>query len=155
MSELAVTDATIKSPAKIRSDRWLGIMSCFAIAWYIMGFVGFIFTFSMTADMAMKLYSAEQLDYLRSTHIFVNIANAVFLGAGLVGSVYMLLRRKSAYMWYMASLFAILLTLMDAALRGGFDIMGSTHWGVSIVMIILGVYLFWAAYDARDSRQIA
>jgi len=129
-------------------------MASFAIVWYLLGFAGFIFTIRMSPETAQSLYTPNQVDYIRSTPFYVNIASAVLLGTGLAGSVYLLLRRKSAYLWYMTSLFAILITMLDTGLRGGFDIMGSTHWGLSIVMIILGIYLFWAAYDARINRQI-
>jgi len=155
MSELVLADESMDSEIKTRRDGWLGIVACLAIVWYLLGFVGFIFTFRMSSETAQTVYASEQLAYLRNTPFSVNIANVVLLGTGLIGSVYLLLRRKSAYIWYMASLFAILLTLLDGGLRGGFEIMGSTHLGVSIMMIILGIYLFWIAYDARDSHQIA
>lgn len=155
MSELVVTDAHLNAPGKTRSDRWLGIMASCAIVWYLLGFFGFVFTFRMSAETAQTLYTPDQLAYLRGTPFSVSIASVVLLGTGLIGSVYFLLRRKSAYVWYMVSLFAILLTMLDAGLRGGFKVMGSAHWGISIMVIILGIYLFWVAYDARNNNQIS
>ncbi len=155
MSELVLTDEFDASPAEARRDRWLGIAACLAIVWYILGFFAFIITVKISGAGAQALYSPEQIAYLLAMPFWVSMANVVVLGAGLIGSVYLLLRRKSAYMWYMVSLFAILVNMLDATLRGGFAIMDPTHFGISLSVIIVGIYLFWVAYDARDNNQIS
>ncbi len=149
-----MTDEFDASQVEARRDRWLGIAACLAIVWYILGFFAFIITVKISGAGAQALYSSEQIAYLLATPLWVNMANVVVLGAGLIGSVYFLLRRKSAYMWYMVSLFAILVSMLDATLRGGFKIMDPTHFGISISVIIVGIYLFWSAYDARTVDQI-
>jgi hypothetical protein len=72
----------------------------------------------------------------------------------LVGSVYMLMRRKSAYHWFMYSLVGTLLVLLDSILRNGFGIMGGMETGVNIAVIIVGIFLFWAAYSAYQEGQL-
>jgi len=78
----------------------------------------------------------------------------VSVGAGLIGSAYLMLRRKSAYYWFAASLVCLLVMMLDASLRGGFDTMGASLMGISTVSFIIGIYLFWAAYSARNQGEL-
>jgi len=108
----------------------------------------------MNAETANSVYTAEQLEYVRNTPFWANFFNSAALCAGLIGSGYILLRKATAYRWYMLSLIATLILMLDAAFRGGFNIMSSTHFGVSIIGMIIGVYLFWATYSAKNKGEL-
>ena len=108
----------------------------------------------MTPEMAASLYNAEQLSYVTNTPFWAKFFNAVSLCAGLVGSGYILLRKATAYRWYMLSLVGTLIVMLDAVYRGGFNTMSSTHFGVSIIGMIIAVYLFWASYNAKNKGEL-
>jgi len=108
----------------------------------------------MSVETANSIYSAEQLRYVLATPIWANIFQAIALGAGLIGSVYILLRKATAYRWYMLSLIAVLAMMFDATSRSGFDIMDTTHFGVSIIGMIIGIFLFWASYNAKNKGEL-
>ena len=135
-------------------NSWLGVLGACAIVWYFLGIVALLMSLNMNADMAKSLYNAEQIAYVINTPAWAKFFNSISLCAGLIGSGYILLRKADAYKWYMLSLISILIVMLDALTRGGFDTMPSTHFGVSIIGIIIGVYLFWASYNARNKGEL-
>lgn len=154
MSELVLTEDSIVKAEGDSRDRWLGIMSAFAIAWYSFCLLIFVMMVSLGKEAMLGLYSENQIAYLIATPFWAKMANAVSILAGLIGSVYLLLRRKSSYYWFALCLVALLLMMLDASLRNGFEIMGASLLGISIIGFIVGIYLFWAAYLARDHGEL-
>jgi len=153
MSELGFEADLPERRAKTRNS-WLGVLGACALAWYLFGLVALAISMSLTADTAGVLYTTEQLQYLKNTPFWAKFFNSAALCAGLIGSGYILLRKVNAYKWYMLSLISTLIVMLDATFRGGFDIMSSTHFGVSIIGIIIAVYLFWATYNARNKGEL-
>lgn len=153
MTELGFEIELPERRAKTRNS-WLGILGACALVWYILGMVALVLSFNMSAETAQYIYNPEQLAYVLNTPVWAKFFNSASLCAGLIGSGYILLRKASAYRWYMLSLISILVLMLDAAIRGGYEIMASTHFGVSIIGMIIGVYLFWATYSAKNKGEL-
>lgn len=153
MSELGFEIDLPERRAKTRNS-WLGILGACALVWYLFGLYALFLSLRMTPEMAASLYNAEQLSYVTNTPFWAKFFNAVSLCAGLVGSGYILLRKATAYRWYMLSLVGTLIVMLDAVYRGGFNTMSSTHFGVSIIGMIIAVYLFWASYNAKNKGEL-
>lgn len=155
MSELVLTEESALKAERHRRDTWLGVMASVAIAWYFFNLTVFVMTIVMSDSAILGLYEAEQIRYLIDTPFWAKMANAVSVLSGLIGSAYLLLRRKSAYYWFMLCLVSLLILLLDASLRSGFDIMGPSLLGISTISFIVGIYLFWAAYLAHDEGELS
>jgi len=153
MSELGFEIDLPERRAKTRNS-WLGVLGACALVWYLLGMVALVMSLNMSAEMATSIYNAEQLAYVQNTPVWAKFFNSAGLCAGLIGSGYILLRKANAYKWYMLSLISILIVMLDAVFRGGFETMASTHFGVSIIGIIIGVYLFWASYNAKNKGEL-
>jgi len=153
MSELGFEIDLPERRAKTRNS-WLGVLGACALVWYLSGMIALIMSFNMKADTAVSLYTADQLQYVMNTPFWAKFFNSAALCAGLIGSGYILLRKANAYRWYMLSLVSTLVLMLDAAFRGGFNIMSSTHFGVSIIGMIIAVYLFWATYSAKNKGEL-
>lgn len=153
MSELVLKKEDIIEASNSR-DKWLGVMSAFAIAWYSFCLLVFVMMVSIGNGAMLELYSDAQLAYLSTTPFWVKMANAISIMAGLTGSIYLLLRRSSAYYWFALCLFALLAMIVDVAMRGGFKIMSPTLLSVSFTGFIVGLYLFWASYSARNDGEL-
>ena len=153
MSELGFEVDLPERRAKTRNS-WLGTLGAFALVWYLFALFALIMTFGMTVEKASSIYTAEQLQYVMNTPSWVKFFNFAALCAGLVGSGYILLRKANAYRWYMLSLISTLVLILDAASRVGFGTMPSTHFGVSLIGIIIGIYLFWATYSAKNMGEL-
>jgi hypothetical protein len=112
--------------------------------------------FFLTTDAAdlSRTYSPEQMVYIFETPFWARTGQALGVAGTLTGSVYLLLRRKAAYHWFMWSLAGTVIVLLDSALRSGFAIMGGMETGVNIAVIIVGIFLFWGAYSAHQGGQL-
>ena len=153
MSELGFEVDLPERRAKTRNS-WLGTLGAFALVWYLFALFALIMTFGMTVEKASSIYTAEQLQYVMNTPSWVKFFSFAALCAGLVGSGYILLRKANAYRWYMLSLISTLVLILDAASRSGFGTMPSTHFGVSLIGMIIGIYLFWATYSAKNRGEL-
>ena len=137
-----------------RRNSWLGVLGACALAWYIFGLIALIISYTMSLEVAQGLYSWEQLRYIMTTPIWAKLFSVTAQMAGLMGSVFILFRKANAYKWYMLSLISFLVIMLDATFRSGFGLMNSIDFGVSMIGIIIGVYLFWAAYNAKNKGEL-
>jgi hypothetical protein len=146
-------NASVK-PKMSLEQRMLGIMAAFAVTWGLLCLI--LFTLSLTTDSAelAERYNPAQVQYLLATPAWVIFAKAMTAIGMLCGSVYLLLRRRSAYHWFMISLFGTLLVMFDSILRGGFEILGGIESGVNVGIVLVCVFLFWASYSALDDGQL-
>ena len=135
-------------------DGWLGILSVFAIVWGLLNLVGLFLAITQNAASLEQSFSAQQVAYILDTPAWARMCHAVSVVALLAGAVYLQLRKRSAYLWLMGSLFAMLGLLLDGALRGGFELLVSITTGLNLGYMIVGVFLFWAAYSAQRDGQL-
>jgi len=153
----ASLELTQEKMPKVRTadDRMLGVMAAFAVTWGILCLLMFVMSFlADPADLA-KQYTAEQLVYIQATPAWVMFCKAMTAIGVLCGAVYLLLRKESAYTWFMIAMFGTLLTMFDSIIRGGYDVLGGMMTGVNIGMIIVCIFLFWASYSAYREGQLS
>lgn len=132
----------------------LGVMAAFAVTWGLLCLT--MFTLSLMTDPSdlARQYNPEQVAYILATPAWVMFSKAMMTIGVLCGAVYLLLRKESAYYWFMISIFGTILTMLDSVIRGGFDILGGMMTGVNIGMIIVSIFLFWASYSAFQEGQL-
>ncbi len=135
-------------------QRMLGIMAAFAVTWGLLCLLAFTLGQIASPEELALQYSPRQLAYLEATPAWVAFSKAMTAIGLLCGAVYLLLRKKSAYHWFMISLVGTLLTMVDSLLRDGFHVLGGMNSGVNLGMIIVGIFLFWASYSAYYEGQL-
>jgi hypothetical protein len=136
------------------TDGWLGILASFAVAWSMVQLLGFVIEMQYNAEALSAMYQARQVDYLMGTPFWANAAQAASVAAGLIGAVFLLLRRKRAYHWFIIATIMLLVSIIDAFLRGGFVIMGVSASGMALGAIVVNIFIFWAAYSAHKDEQL-
>ncbi len=136
------------------NDRWLGILACFAVTWGLLGLFSFVFFIGADPLVLAETYTSKQVTYITETPFWVRACQALSVLGMLTGSVYLLLRRRSAYQWFMWSLVGTLGVLADTIMRNGFRIMGGMDSGVNIGVTIVGIFMFWATYSAYQEGQL-
>lgn len=139
----------------IRNDRWLGILACCAIVWNALG-IAIFFVAVVTSREALLAggSTVEQVDYIFATPLWAKAANAIAVFAGLAGSIALLMRQKPAYVLFAISLIGIMGTMLDAALRDGYQLMGGVNYGMPLVAIVIGIFLFWLTYSAARKGHL-
>ncbi len=140
--------------AKSLEQRMLGVMAAFAVSWGLLCLIGFTINQIATPTELARSYSPEQIVYLQNTPAWVMFGKAMTTIGTLCGAVYLLLRKKSAYHWFSISLVGTLMIMADSVLRDGFHVLGGIGTGVSLGMIIVAVFLFWASYSAFYEGQL-
>lgn len=136
------------------TDGWLGILAVFAFVWGLLNLAGLAIALTHDADSLARSFSPEQAAYILDTPVWARVCHAVSVVALLVGAGFLQMRRQSAYRWLMLSLFAMLGMILDGVLRGGFDLLVSITTGLNLGYMIVGVFLFWAAYLAKQDGQL-
>ena len=136
------------------NDGWLGILAVFALVWGLLNGLGLVLALTQNAQTLSASFSPAQVAYIVETPPWARMCHAVSVLALLVGAGYLQMRRSSAYYWFMASLFAMLGMILDGVLRGGFDLLVSITTGLNLGYMIVGVFLFWAAYSAQREGQL-
>lgn len=144
----------VKKATRSVDDRMLGVMAAFAVTWGLLCLIMFALSFIPDADDLARQYNPEQVAYLQATPGWVMFSKAMSAIGVLCGAVYLLLRKQSAYHWFMISLVGTLLTMVDSMFRGGFEILGGMMTGVNMGMIIVSIFLFWASYSAFQEGQL-
>ena len=144
----------VKKAVQSVDDRMLGVMAAFAVTWGLLCLIMFALSFLPDADDLARQYNPEQVAYLQATPGWVMFSKAMSAIGVLCGAVYLLLRKQSAYHWFMISLVGTLLTMVDSIFRGGFEILGGMMTGVNMGMIIVSIFLFWASYSAFQEGQL-
>jgi len=151
----ATPKPSVKVAPKMNMDqRMLGIMSAFAVTWGILCLVMFTLSVTVDVDTLTQRYNPAQVIYILSTPAWVMFAKAMTAVGLMCGSVYLLLRKQSAYTWFMISLFGTMLVMLDSVIRGGFETLGGMETGVNVGMIIVGIFLFWASYSAFQDGHL-
>ena len=135
-------------------QRMLGIMAAFAVTWGLLCLLGFTLGQIASPEELARSYSSEQIAYMQDTPPWVGFGKAMTAIGLLCGAVYLLLRKKSAYHWFSISLVGTLMIMADSVLRGGFQVLGGIESGVSLGMVIVSVFLFWASYSAFYEGQL-
>ena len=146
--------SSVKSESQSFDQAMLGILAVFAVIWGLICLLSFTLTEMFTSEHFMKAYSAEQLTYLKNTSPWVVAAKAISAIATLTGAVYLLLRKKSTYYWFSAALAATLVVMIDSVLRDGYNLLAGMETGVNLGMVIVSIFLFWAANIAFYSGQL-
>lgn len=139
---------------KSLEQRMMGVMAAFAVTWGLLCLLGFTLNQVSSPEELARSYTPEQMTYLNETPAWVFFGQAMTTIGTLCGAVYLLLRKKSAYHWFSISLVGTLMIMADSVLRDGFHILGGIGTGVSLGMVIVAVFLFWASYSAFYEGQL-
>ncbi len=148
-------EARVEKTVGSVDDRMLGVMAAFAVTWGLLCLIMFTLSLVTDPEHLARQYKPEQVAYLQGTPAWVMFSKAMTAIGVLCGAVYLLLRKQSAYHWFMIALVGTLLTMIDSIFRGGFEILGGMMTGVNLGMIIVCIFLFWASYSAFQDGQLA
>jgi len=153
----ASIELTQEKPAKVRTadDRMLGVMAAFAVTWGLLCLLMFALSFMTDPEDLARQYTPDQLLYIQATPAWVMFSKAMTTIGVLCGAVYLLLRKESAYYWFMIAMFGTLLTMLDSLIRDGYSVLGGMMTGVNMGMIIVCIFLFWASYSAYREGQLS
>ena len=113
--------------------------------WSVMGVMSFIFT-QMNAEAVMSGFPPQQRAYFLSFPLWTDAFWAISVFAGLIGCLLLLLKKRLASPFLLASLIgAVVYSLGGLVLLGGMEVMRETG-GLGLTMVPILVAAFLAFY---------
>ena len=143
---------SIVKPPLLSFDNGFSMIALGATAWYLLGLSVLIYAFTISETEILLLYSAEQVQYLDETPIWILISQILIVLSGFIGSACLLWKRRRAYIWYTFSMINIVLFLLDILLRNGVSIMNSSYHGALLMITLAGVLLVWVGFEAKQDE---
>ena len=134
-----------KETTMSKAPKWFLGVSIAALMWNLLGVSAYIGQMMMTPETLAQL-SAEEQTLFENTPAWATIAFAVAVWGGAIGSLLLLLKKKSSKFILIVSLIGILLQMTYSFfMSNNFDIYGHGAMAMPIMVIIIGMGLVWAS----------
>ena len=120
-----------------------------ALVWNLIGLVSYYSHVTMTPE-ALAEYTEAQQALISSTPTWATAAYAIAVNAGVLASLFLLLRKGWATPMFILSLLAIIAQDLHAfVLSNGIEVWGINGMILPAVIIVIGVALLWYSRSAK------
>ncbi len=141
--------------SNISIPTWFKVISIIALLWNLMGLTAFAYDLQMTPDQMGDLHPAMKDAYLNSP-TWNWIAYGIAVICGVLGSVMLILKKKSAVLLYGLSLIGILIqNFYGFVLTMMYQEMGGGAFVMPFLVIVIGIYLYMLSRRAARSGWIS
>ena len=121
-----------------------------ALVWNLIGLVAYISTVMMPPEALAKMTEDAQQFY-QSTPAWATGAFALAVNAGVLGSLFLLLRKRWAVPLFVISLLSVIAQNVDAfVLRDAFGILGINSVILPTAIFVVGVLLLLYSRSCKD-----
>jgi hypothetical protein len=133
---------------KLSTNFW--IIGGAALVWNLIGLVFYISHVSMTPDALAAMTEAHQ-EFFLTTPTWATAAFAIAVNAGVLGSLFLLLRKTWAVPMFVISLLAIVVQDVDAfVLRDAYGILGINSLIIPSMVFVIGIALLLYARATNE-----
>ena len=127
-----------------------------ALIWNLFGLIVYFMQVSASPEELAAAYTAEQVDFMISTPKWATSAFAIAVNAGVLGSLFLLLRKAWAVPLFVISLVAVLIQNLNSfVLNDVIALFGTTPAIIQAAIVIVGVLLIWYSRGAKDKGWIS
>lgn len=129
---------------------WL--ISGAALIWNLFGFYMYFAQVTSTAEgLAAAGFSAEQIAFIDATPAWVTSAFAVSVTAGVLASLFLLLRKRWAFPLFVLSLVSVLVqNVYSFVLNDVTAVFGTAPLIIQSMVILIAAALTWYSKSVRD-----
>lgn len=129
---------------------WYWIIAIVALIWNAMGVMQYLGQAYSTESFKSQ-YTEAQLDIINNTPAWAVAAFAIAVFAGLLASVFLLLRKRIAYALFLISLIGIIVQLYhNLFVVNSVDIYGPAAAVMAVLILVFGlVLLFFSKYAIK------
>ena len=121
-----------------------------ALVWNLIGLVFYYSHVTMTPE-ALAGFTDAQQEFFNSTPMWATSAYAIAVNAGVLGSLFLLLRKSWAVPLFALSLLGILAQNVHAfLLADGLEVWGSSGIALPAIVIVIGVALLMYSRTTKD-----
>lgn len=121
-----------------------------ALIWNLFGLIVYYMQVSASPEELAAAYSAEQVEFMLATPKWATSAFAIAVNAGVLGSLFLLLRKAWAIPLFVISLVAVLLQNLNTfVLNDALAVFGATPAIIQSTILIIAVALIWYSRSAK------
>lgn len=121
-----------------------------ALVWNLIGLVFYIGEVTMTPEALAALTEAQQ-EFFITTPTWATAAFAIAVNAGVIGSLFLLLRKAWAVPMLVISLLAIVVQDVNAfVLRDAYSILGASSLIIPSMVFVIGIALLLYARGTKE-----
>lgn len=125
-----------------------------ALVWNLIGLVIYVGQVTTTPEALATLTEAQQ-EFFNTTPTWATAAYAIAVNAGVLGSLFLLLRKSWAIPMFIISLVAIVVQDVDAfVLRDAYSILGVSSLLIPSMVFVIAIALLLYARVAKDCRWL-
>jgi len=126
-----------------------------ALVWNLIGLVIYYQHVTMTPEQLASFSDAKQA-FISSTPMWATSAYAIAVNAGVLGSLFLLLRKSWAVPLFTLSLLGILVQNVHAfLLASGLAVWGTSGIALPAIVIVIGVALLMYSRTTKDKGWLA
>jgi ABC-type Na+ efflux pump permease subunit len=130
------------------------MIGAFALVWNLIGLVFYYSHVSMTPD-ALEGFTEAQQAFFRSTPVWATSAYAVAVSAGVLASLFLLLRKAWAVPLFALSLIGIVVQDLHAfVVSNGLEVWGTEGIFLPALVLVVAIALLMYARGARQKRLL-
>jgi len=127
-----------------------------ALIWNLFGLIVYVMQVGASPEELAAEFTAEQVEFMMSTPKWATSAFAIAVSAGVLGSLFLLLRKAWAVPMFVISLVAVLIQNVNSfVLNDVIGLFGTTPAIIQSAIVIVGVLLIWYSRGAKDKGWIS
>lgn len=145
----------MKSQSSIATlPTWFWIVSALGLAWNVFGVVQFVQSVIATEESLIAMGMSEvQAQTMKTYPVWMTIAFAVGTFGGLVGCLFLLLRKKVSSLVFLISLVGYVVLYIGDITEGVFEVMGLQQVIIltTVVLIAIGLLVLSKVFEKRGN----
>jgi hypothetical protein len=127
-----------------------------ALIWTLFGLIVYFKQVTVSPEELATVYSPEQVEFMLGTPKWATSAFAIAVNAGVLGSLFLLLRKAWAVPMFVISLVAVFVQNLNTfVLNDALAIFGTTPAIIQSIIVIIGAALIWYSRFAKDKGWLA
>ena len=127
-----------------------------ALIWNLFGLIVYFMQVSASPEELAATYNQEQIDLILNTPKWATSAFAIAVNAGVLGSLFLLLRKAWALPMFVVSLVAVLVQNLNSfVLTDTFALFGTTPVIIQSVIVAIAVLLVLYSRSAKDKGWLS
>jgi hypothetical protein len=127
-----------------------------AMIWNLLGMAIYYMTVSATPEQLAAQYSPEQVALIQATPVWATSAFGIAVTAGVLGSLFLLLRKSWAVPLFVVSLLAVIVQNVNTfVLTDTVGTFGMVPVYIQSTIVLIGIFLIFYSRSARQKGWLA
>jgi hypothetical protein len=131
------------------------VIAALALLWNLLGVAMWCMQMTMSPDAVAAMPAPERAVY-EATPMWLNLAFAVAVFGGVLGSLGLLLKKRWAVPFFLVSLLGLVVQIGAAfAVTPAWEAYGAAGLAMPVVLLLIALFLLWYARKAADRGWLA